>query len=227
MILHDIFLFWQSNVFVTFVPPNMVFISQALQLWQEVGPVILLQRFVRCFLYTFLGMYQFNVIDQIVGIEEDKINKPNRPLVTGAITVCQAWFHYVVSLTLYILYGYTEGLTGETLLWVGISVILKLTEYGKSGIWKNLLAAPVAYVLYGVPYGYAYDITNLYDRNFHVWRTIVFFCVVLSFVIPAQDLRDVVGDRKSGMKTLPVLYGLRAGLPNRNFENQGFSNENQ
>ncbi len=49
-------------------------------------------------LYTFI--YRFNVANDINGVIEDKINKPEIAIPSSIVSMREAWIHYVLSVTL-------------------------------------------------------------------------------------------------------------------------------
>lgn len=54
------------------------------------------------FVYAYLHLYVFDINSQIFGIEEDKINKPDRPLAAKIITLASAKIRAVIFTLLFL-----------------------------------------------------------------------------------------------------------------------------
>ncbi|VTP61382.1 (S)-2,3-di-O-geranylgeranylglyceryl phosphate synthase [Serratia rubidaea] len=61
------------------------------------------------FIYAYLHLYVFDINSQIFGIEEDKINKPDRPLAAKIITLASAKIRAVIFTLLFFAYGICLG----------------------------------------------------------------------------------------------------------------------
>ncbi|OBT84770.1 hypothetical protein VE02_08110 [Pseudogymnoascus sp. 03VT05] len=48
----------------------------------------------KCAILSFLLLYTFTISNHINGIEEDRLNKPNRPIVSGRISLQGAYARY-------------------------------------------------------------------------------------------------------------------------------------
>ena len=69
-------------------------------------------------IYFFHYIYSFNLSNQYTGAEEDKINKPDRPILSGLVTVEGARFRWYVVTVLYHLAGLAIGNVWSSLLWI-------------------------------------------------------------------------------------------------------------
>ncbi|NWG13666.1 MAG: UbiA family prenyltransferase [Acidobacteria bacterium] len=149
-----------------------------------------------------------NGLNQIFDLEIDKINKPERPLPSGNLTLGQAW-----SFTASVL------VIGMAIAW-GIN-------------WQCFVLAASALVLtacYSVPpfrtkrWGIPANLTVAVPRGFLLpiagWSTVktVFLPEPWLLAIPlglfifgassTKDFSDIPGDRAGGCQTLPVKYGV-------------------
>jgi 4-hydroxybenzoate polyprenyltransferase len=97
-------------------------------------------------LCTFI--YQFTVANDINGVIEDKINKPEIAIPSGLVSMRKAWIHYVLSVILYLIYGYSENFLLESFIWSMTSFIAHFSLIVKNGFLKKVLMFPGIYVLF-------------------------------------------------------------------------------
>ncbi|TDL26293.1 hypothetical protein BD410DRAFT_576058 [Rickenella mellea] len=150
-------------------------------------------------------VYFFNLSNQIIGVDEDRINKPDRPIPSGKVTVSGAIRRWVVALSTFIgISLYEPSLLPETICWVLTVAFLCLTSAGShwfgkicaamttggwallSGSWKAIAPATPK--------------SNAYVCAVALWA---------GLTAHIQDLRDIRGDTAVGRKTLPVVFGDR------------------
>ena len=88
------------------------------------------------FVYFFIAAAGM-VINDIFDLEVDKINKPNRPLPRGALTVKQAWIYTVIlwaiGITLAFLVSITSGLLALAFSGVGFLYAARVKVLGVLG----------------------------------------------------------------------------------------------
>ncbi len=142
-----------------------------------------------------------NVINDVMDIEIDRINKPKRPLARGALTAQEARRYWLALSTLGILAAACIS-TSHLVIAIGATAVL----YGYSAWFKHiaLLGNIVvsAIVSLGLMYA-ALAIGHLHD----VWFPVLFcFFFNLGREI-LKDLEDTEGDRAGGAKTLPIKIG--------------------
>jgi 4-hydroxybenzoate polyprenyltransferase len=157
--------------------------------------------------FSTLFLSTFCLGNQIVGVEEDAINKPARPIPSGLVTLRGAqvrWAAAMIALPLSsLLFGGVR-----LLLWALASEILFLV-YDRGGLhrhWltKNLVCVtPALLALLAGSWQAAAPLTP------DAWRWILFAVLTLGITMPVQDLRDVEGDRRSGRTTLSMSLGER------------------
>ncbi|KAG9220438.1 hypothetical protein CCMSSC00406_0003894 [Pleurotus cornucopiae] len=150
-------------------------------------------------------IYFFNLSSQIVSIEEDRINKPDRPLPSGKITVQGAKRRWAIALAALLCIALINGqLMVETATWVVTTAFLCLTSYGGHWFGKNIVAMCTgSWALLG---GIYKTIARPAETEEH------FFLVVsiwVAIALQIQDLRDIEGDTAAGRKTLPIVVGDR------------------
>ncbi|MCK6614225.1 MAG: geranylgeranylglycerol-phosphate geranylgeranyltransferase [Ignavibacteriaceae bacterium] len=146
-----------------------------------------------------------NVINDIYDLETDRINRPGRPLPSGAIGL-NAAFNYYLLLTL-------SGL----ILAVRVSYLAFAIAFAVfAGLWlyayklkRTALAGNFSVALFTglvFPYGAlaAGDISAGYFPFLFAFLTTLMREVL-------KDLEDISGDKATGAGTFPVLYGEKRG----------------
>jgi len=147
-----------------------------------------------------------NALNDFCDAEEDRINRPGRPIPSGRITRRDAM---VMSGFLFVLGLGLAGAVGTAPLTLALGVAVLLILYDlrlkRIALWGNLavgLAGGLAFVYGGlalgrpggalIPAGFAF--------LFHLGREIV------------KDAEDLSGDREAGALTLPVRWGVRTAV---------------
>ncbi|MEU7024085.1 UbiA family prenyltransferase [Streptomyces sp. NPDC046203] len=165
----------------------------------------LLTAFGQVFVWLVLYLYTFCLANQLTGIEEDRLLKPDRPLPRGLVTPRGVRARWAVAMPVFTLLGWWLGVLPYTLLWQAATVLHNFCGWGAWGFSKNLV------MMLGVvaQLGAAWTLVGPVDAT--AWRWILVLTVL--FVGPAvhiQDLRDLDGDRRTGRRTLPLLFGEEA-----------------
>lgn len=157
------------------------------------------------FLYGFLYLYTFVVSNQITGVREDRVNKPDRPIASGAESLSAAKTRYWLLTALYLVLGHYLGATIWTLLWIGTTIAHNPLGFSNFGPTKDLCMGlgciaqlKAAWTIGGAPAAMG-------------WHWIKVIALYMLWPIPLQDLRDVPGDLAAGRRTTPILLGDFAG----------------
>lgn len=168
-----------------------------------------------------------NALNQIYDLEIDRINKPKRPLVTGELSIRQAWgFTWVM---------YALGLLPTWLVvpYPHNSLTAKLfAPLGAHECFFIYLAAFVATFVYSVP---AFGRTKAHPIGANLtiaiprgcllkvagwtmvagasvaepWFIGAVFGLFLLGAASTKDFSDMEGDRAGGCRTLPIAFGVR------------------
>lgn len=153
------------------------------------------------FLYGFLYLYSFVVANQIDGVDEDKINKPDRPIASGATSVRAAKLRWLILTSIYLAYSYALGVEKPTMLWIATTIAHNFLGFANFGPTKDgcmgagcIAQLTAAWAIGGSPTGMG-------------WEWIKYITLYMSWPIPLQDLRDVPGDKAAGRLTTPILMG--------------------
>jgi len=168
-----------------------------------------------------------NTLNQVADLDADRLNKPNRPIPAGRVSVRQA---YWLSGVLY--------LAGTLPVWLvvpfpAVSLAERVTApLGAHAVMFLYLGAAVATLVYSLPslgrtkrFGIWANVTIAIPRG--VWLKVAGWGMVASvwhaeawwiglifglFLLGAsstKDFSDMPGDSASGVHTLPVKYGVR------------------
>jgi 4-hydroxybenzoate polyprenyltransferase len=171
-----------------------------------------------------------NVLNQITDLEVDRVNKPERPLVTREVSLAAAWrltsVLYVLALvpTWWIVVPARSGLTARAtaplldhqcfFLFLGgllATLIYSVPLFGRTkrlGIWANVTIA--------IPRGCLLKVAGwtLVASAFSLepWAIGSVFGLFLLGATSTKDFSDAEGDRAGGCETLPVKYGNRKAV---------------
>ncbi|WP_282785597.1 MULTISPECIES: UbiA family prenyltransferase [unclassified Nocardia] len=154
-----------------------------------------------CCVYFWLYIYTFNLSNQLTGINEDRVNKPHRPLVRGLITPDGARCRLVVVTGVFLVVGVVLGVAEWTVLWIAAWVFHNhlrgaMTWWGKN---TAMVAGTVAQL------GAAWQIVT--PLSAAAWTWILAIAVPLGVLVSLQDLRDLEGDLAAGRRTAVVVFG--------------------
>ena len=144
-----------------------------------------------------------NLINDLYDIKIDRINKPERPLPQGRISVSGAISYYLLLVAVAVLCGWFLSMHSFAAV-IGVNILLYTyaSYWKKSLLAKNLLVATVsAYLFYfcSITTGNALKILPLAAAAFlfHLIREII------------KDMADLDGDRQEMAKTLIIRFGSR------------------
>jgi geranylgeranylglycerol-phosphate geranylgeranyltransferase len=168
-----------------------------------------------------------NALNQIYDLEIDRINKPKRPLVTGELTIRQAWgFTWIM---------YALGLLPTWLVVVYPYNSLKEKLFAPIGVHECFFIYLIAFVstfVYSVP---AFGRTKAHPLGANLtiaiprgcllkvagWTMVArasvaepwfigsIFMLFLLGAASTKDFSDMEGDRAGGCRTLPIAFGVR------------------
>ncbi len=171
-----------------------------------------------------------NVLNQITDLEVDRVNKPDRPIVTGEAGRSEAWrlasWLYVLALVpvWWIVVpsagGFWErgaappGRHEAFFLFLGgflFTLVYSVPSFGRTkrfGLWANLTIA--------IPRGCLLKVAGwTLVASARCWEPWVIGGLFMFFLVGAtstKDFSDAKGDRAGGCFTLPVRYGNRTAV---------------
>ncbi|MEO8503110.1 MAG: UbiA family prenyltransferase [Acidobacteriota bacterium] len=168
-----------------------------------------------------------NAINQIYDLEIDRINKPERPLVTGELSMREAWIFIwlcyglaLVPTWLVVVYPYSDWasklvapLSHHETFFIYIlgflsTLIYSIPLLGRTkarGMWANITIA--------IPRGCLLKVAGwamvAHIAHWEPWFIGGIFALFLIGASSTKDFADIEGDRAGGCKTLPILHGPR------------------
>lgn len=145
-------------------------------------------------------------LNQAVGIEEDRINKPYRPLPSGKLTEKEAYGLAVILAIIAIWRAFKVSLVfGLGILLLLLFAVLYNTNIRKT-LGINLLVMAVSRGFLPI-----LIIWSAYHKppfgGLPTYIALFAFLWVVAWQ-PTKDLKDVAGDQQCGIRTLPVVYGV-------------------
>jgi len=146
-----------------------------------------------------------NMFNEVFDTEIDKINKPNRPIVSGHIKknnalIASLILFFLANLATYII-SFNLFILSIIFTFFGIAYSLPHLRFKDNSIASMLTL--------GVGYGFIIPIAPWV--LFGVWNNIaVWVIIIMSFIwffgaTNSKDFKDAEGDKKLGVKTLVVL----------------------
>ncbi|KAF0445752.1 prenyltransferase UbiA [Gigaspora margarita] len=178
----------------------------------EIIQKILLPRLFRVATYFLSFLISFNWFNQINDVEEDKLNKPFRPIPSGLVTVEGARYRLIAFNIFFPTISYLIGglpLLISALLWQAWFVTHKVFNLSANALCKNCFSAFGAWIMFVVTsnliIGTEFNVSKWWlckPCPFHL--SVVIFVL---FTLQVQDFRDQKGDKLIGRKTLPLLIG--------------------
>ncbi|KAJ7245798.1 UbiA prenyltransferase family [Mycena rebaudengoi] len=161
-----------------------------------------LMSFIEGIIWQELHLIAFEIQNQITGLQEDRLSKPTRPLVSGRLSVSTAQRIYLVLIVLSLWNSARHGILACSVL--HLVAISAYNEGGLSKYWalKSFMGS-LGYV------SYCWGVTSIFDHGRPLSQTSI-IAIVLSGLIftttgHAQDFRDRDGDAAIGRKTLAMV----------------------
>ncbi|MEU8622556.1 UbiA family prenyltransferase [Streptomyces sp. NPDC048623] len=165
-------------------------------------------------LYMLCYILSFAFSNEIAGVEEDRVNKPHRPIVTGELSMRSARWHLRTLTVVYLGVAWWLHVTEWALLWIVTTFLHDRLRFSRHWVLKDL----------GMFLGTLSMLAAAWEIVAPVpadgWRWIITISCVVFVLIPLQDLRDTAGDIRIGRRTFPIAFGER---PTRLFLAAGFT----
>ncbi|TFG18436.1 MAG: hypothetical protein EU531_00315 [Promethearchaeota archaeon] len=151
------------------------------------------------------------VINDIYDIEIDRINRPQRPIPRGSITIGQAQFLFIIYLTV----GLIASVFNSALNILGISNIIIAVIFGligwvyakwgkRSGFLGNIIVS-ISFSI-GLIYGAVLN-SSIIPIYIYFFFFTSFFLLLSREVI--KGCEDIEGDKLQGVKTLAIRIGIK------------------
>lgn len=168
-----------------------------------------------------------NAINQIYDLDIDRLNKPKRPLVTGELSLRQAWgftwVFYALALVptwAVVVYPYTTfgekvfaPLAYHQTFFIYLAGLVFTFVYSAPWLGRTKTLGMAANLTIAIPRGVLLKVAG-WAMVAHVWHVEPWYigAVFGLFLIGAastKDFADVEGDLAGGCKTLPIVHGVK------------------
>ena len=148
------------------------------------------------------------VINDILDIEEDIINKPEKRVISKHISVRAGLLFYVFLLLGSLVFGFLTGWS-MGLVCVLISVLLYFYSSDLKGttLWGNLLVSLMNGV---VVFFSAQGVDEKFNGYFAEYAFLAFLITMAREVV--KDIEDMEGDKTREYETFPIVYGPRKSI---------------
>ncbi len=168
-----------------------------------------------------------NAINQIYDLEIDRINKPGRPLVTGALSLREAWgftwIFYVLALIptwLVVPYPYVTleqklyaPLAHHQTFFIYLAGLLATFIYSAPQLGRTKVRGMAANLTIAIPRGILLKVAGwaMVAGIWYAepWYIGTIFGLYLIGAASTKDFADIKGDAAGGCRTLPIIYGVR------------------
>ena len=166
---------------------------------------------------TLLIMTSSMIINDIVDIDVDKINSPNKPLINGSISKKEAYFYLVILLflTQILSYNYLPNKMQIISNLATVNIILYTPFFKKITFIKNISCAfLVSFCIIFSSLGSSINTTINTTIKIKVLLKILFTTIFYgSFYNELLlDICDKEGDEKNKIYTVPVIYGNKFSI---------------
>ncbi|HKO02906.1 MAG TPA: UbiA family prenyltransferase [Thermoanaerobaculia bacterium] len=168
-----------------------------------------------------------NAINQIYDLEIDRINKPNRPLCTGELTIKQAWgFTWllyalaIVPTWWVVVFPYTTWgqkfaapRPAHECFFIYIAGMIFTFVYSAPALGRTKRHAIGANVTIAIPRGCLLKVAGWTMVGSALvaepWFIGGIFALFLVGAASTKDFSDIEGDAAGGCRTLPIRFGVR------------------
>lgn len=154
-----------------------------------------------------------NALNQIYDLEIDRVNKPQRPLTSGRLSLFDAWVFTWITYALALVLAWFVAPGGRhECFWIVVIATIFTFIYScpplrtkTRGIWANVTIAIPRGVLLKVA-GWS-CVKTIWGSE--PWFIGMIFGLFLLGASTTKDFADMEGDARGGCRTLPILYGVR------------------
>jgi 4-hydroxybenzoate polyprenyltransferase len=200
----------RHNLSFGFLPPffmaaGSILASGAALSWINVVAVT-----VRLGLLCFGFLYAFDVANQVMSIDEDRLNKPTRPIACGRVSPRGAALRWGASWVLLPLYAWAAAGTwpglASALLWEAIIALFYVWPRWGDGVLGRAAFTPLAVWVQLVLTTFFVAGKAPASPWFCLPRDLALVPLWVACTIHLQEFHDVAGDAKTGRTTLATLF---------------------
>lgn len=143
-----------------------------------------------------------NIINDILDVEIDRINRPDRPLPSGKVTVTTATRLYIFSKMFGIFFASMAGII-PALIAAGSSFIIFFYSYFLKNV--PLIGNATVSFFTGLVFVFGASTVNNYSNALFPF----IFAFMINFIREVvKDVEDIEGDLAERVRTFPVIFGV-------------------
>lgn len=146
--------------------------------------------------------YVFDTSNQAQSADEDRLNKPYRPIPAGLITAAGVTRRLWIAMPLCALLGWQLGVLEWALLWQVPSVLINLVCTPRNYLWGKTLSIVV---LTTAMLAASWQVVAPLDATAVLWIATIIPPYSLALIY--EDVRDMAGDRAIGRRTPALVVG--------------------
>jgi geranylgeranylglycerol-phosphate geranylgeranyltransferase len=227
----------------TLLPPLLGIVSGAVCAWgsahnpdptRTLTATVLLTVALGSICAAFLNAAN-NALNQIYDLEIDRINKPSRPLVTGEISIREAWgftwITYAIGLIptwLVVPHPYdtfyeklTAPIAAHECFFIYLAALVATFVYSVPAFGRTKAHPLGANLTIAIPRGmllkvagwtmvaYAFAASAPFLASSEPWFIGIVFMLFLLGAASTKDFSDIAGDRAGHCRTLPIVFGVK------------------
>ncbi|TLD32818.1 hypothetical protein PspLS_01258 [Pyricularia sp. CBS 133598] len=221
--LNHLYLFTKADV-KTILVPSMIFaltngVALSLLLRDKAGipsPMVVLARTPLILLYVWLDLILFCISNQRKpsSIEEDRLNKPSRPMPAGIVSPDEAATLFVAVSIIALLVSHMLGAFMPTATLLALTFWYNDLGGADHPILKPFLnGAGFPCYLVGAlqvalnPAPWSASVAPAPEVMFLLWRWVAVVAGAIFLTNNIQDLKDVAGDTAAKRRTVPIVIG--------------------
>ncbi|HEX5759267.1 MAG TPA: UbiA family prenyltransferase [Thermoanaerobaculia bacterium] len=167
-----------------------------------------------------------NAINQVYDLEIDRLNKPGRPLVTGELSLREAWgftwvFYALALVPVWLVVPYPYDTLAEKLaapvglracFFIYLAGLLFTFVYSAPRLGRTKTRGMLANWTIAIPRGMLLKVAG-WGMVAPVWYAEPWyiggvFALFLLGAASTKDFADIEGDRAGGCRTLPIIHGV-------------------
>ena len=148
------------------------------------------------------------VINDILDIEEDIINKPEKRIIAKHISIRSGIIFYIILLLASLAFGFLTGLSmGLVCLMISVLLYFYSSDLKGTTLWGNLLVSLMNGV---VVFFSAQGVDEKFNGYFAEYAFLAFLITLAREVV--KDIEDMEGDKSRDYETFPIIYGARKSV---------------
>ena len=147
-----------------------------------------------------------NAMNDILDVEIDRVNKPERALVRGDISIQAVWMFTIVNAAIGLTISWFLSLTLFIITATSFLVICLYNRYLKR---IPLIGNIVVGMVTGTAFLFGAEVAGAMSAGIPLAVMAFIFTVARELL---KDIEDIEGDQLSGLRTFPIVYGIPHSL---------------